>query len=148
MTQAGRNSSPDPGDNNRLPREKILRGQRNFQRLFEKSTLLRSPSLHFRYRTYTNPDEKCMIGFIAPKKTFKTAVERNKAKRLMREAYRQNQQLLWSSVNQANIGLHGAFICIKKDLPYSDIERDLLSLLTKAAEKIKLTTTTGPQADQ
>lgn len=88
-----------------------------------------------------------MIGFIAPKKTFKTAVERNNTKRLMREAYRLNQQLLVSSVNQANIGLHGAFICIKKGVTYSEIEKDTLALLTKAADKINSTATTGPRAD-
>lgn len=88
-----------------------------------------------------------MIGFIAPKKTFKTAVERNKTKRLMREAYRLNQQMLLSPAEQANIGLHGAFICIKKDAAHSEIERDTLTLLSKAADRINKTATTGPQAD-
>lgn len=136
MTAKGRNSNSEKNSDNSLPKSKILRGQRNFQQLFEKSTLLNSPTLQFRYRIYTNPESKCMIGFIAPKKLYKLATDRNKVKRLMREAYRLNQHILTEVVKKASIELHGAFICKKKSPGFDEINKDLISLLQQAEQKI------------
>lgn len=119
-----------------LPRSKILRGKRNFQRLFEHSTALTSSSLQFKYRIYDNPDEQCLIGFIAPKRQFKRAVERNKMKRLLREAYRLNQHPLQSLFELHTFGFHGAFIATKKLYTYSMVESEMIPLLEKARTRL------------
>lgn len=131
-----------------LPRSKILRGKKNFQRLFEKSTVLKSNSLHFRYRLYQNPDEGCFVGFIAPKKKMRGAVQRNRAKRLMREAYRLNQTYLQDIFKENIIGFHGAFIANKSILTYSEIENDVKKILTELRERLlKATSTKATKAD-
>lgn len=119
-----------------LPRSKILRGKRNFQRLFEKSTVLTSTSLQFKYRIYDNPDEQCLIGFIAPKRQFKRAVDRNKAKRLLREAYRLNQHPLQSLFDRQTFGFHGVFIATKKLKNLSMVESEMIPLLEKARTRL------------
>lgn len=112
-----------------LPRSKILRGRRNFQRLFDKSTVLTSDSIQFRYRLYNDPSEGCYVGFIAPKKTIRGAVQRNKAKRLMREVYRIHQDLLQDLFSTNKFGFHGAFLARKSGLTFSQIKKDMVPVL-------------------
>ncbi|MDX1590921.1 MAG: ribonuclease P protein component [Balneolaceae bacterium] len=120
-----------------LPRSKILRGRRNFQRLFEKSTVLNSDTLQFRYRLYDDPNEGCYIGFIAPKKLFKGAVKRNKAKRLLREVYRIHQYMIQDLLIENQFGFHGAFLALKTGLSYQDVKRDMLPILSKVRAKLE-----------
>ncbi len=89
-----------------------------------------------------------MIGFIAPKKLYKLATERNKAKRLMREAYRLNQHLLAEVVEKNSVELHGAFICKKASPTFEEINKDLVSLLQQAGEKILTYVNRGFRADK
>lgn len=114
-----------------LPRSKILRGRKNFQRLFEKSTVLNSRSLQFRYRIYPEPEEGCSIGFAAPKKSIPKAVKRNRVKRLLREAYRTHQSYLQDLFLEKNIGFHGLFLAKNSDLSFTEIEDEMISLLSQ-----------------
>ncbi|NBC03484.1 MAG: hypothetical protein GVY20_07235 [Bacteroidetes bacterium] len=112
-----------------LPRSKILRGRRNFQRLFEKSTVLTSDSIQFRYRLYNDPSEGCLIGFIAPKKIIPGAVQRNKAKRLMREVYRIHQDFVQDLFSSKQFGFHGAFLARKAGLSFGQVQEEMLPML-------------------
>ena len=72
----------------RLPKEMILRGRDNFQRLFAEGRGLRSGSLVIKYRVVrTSSRSGVVTAFIVPKKHGR-AVDRNRARRLMREAWR------------------------------------------------------------
>lgn len=119
-----------------LPRSKILRGRRNFQRLFTKSTVLTSDSIQFRYRLYDDPSEGCYIGFIAPKKTIRGAVQRNRAKRLMREVYRLHQDYLQDLFSNSVFGFHGVFLARQSSLTFNEIRDDMLPLLQKVRERL------------
>ena len=121
-----------------LPRSKILRGRRNFERLFEKSTVHNSDSLQLRYRYYEDPAEGCYVGFIAPKRRIRKAVRRNKIKRLMREVYRMNQHYFGEFFSEDTFGMHAVFIANKDSLTYSDISRDMIPLLNQAREKLSI----------
>jgi ribonuclease P protein component len=133
----GQNSSTDiaekPGQT--LPRSKILRGKRNFQRLFERSSVIKAPSVQFRYRIYKNPDEGCMIGFIVMKR-LGNAAKRNKIKRLIREAYRTNQHLLSDLFSNGTFGLHGVFMARHTNVTYQSIQADVVQLLEKLRETL------------
>jgi ribonuclease P protein component len=119
-----------------LPRSKILRGRRNFQRLFEKSTVLTSDSIQFRYRLYNDPSEGCLVGFIAPKKTIPGAVQRNRAKRLMREVYRIHQYFVEDLFSSKRFGFHGAFLARKAGLSFSQVQKEMLPLLQEVRDKL------------
>lgn len=120
-----------------LPRSKILRGRINFQRLFEKSTVLNSNSLQFRYRIYNNPNEGYMIGFAAPKKIIAKATRRNRLKRIMKEVYRTRQSYL-SDLFESNVfGFHGLFMAKRENLTFAEIEDEMVSLLMKTKSRLE-----------
>ncbi len=120
-----------------LPRRKILRGRRNYQRLFEKSTVLNSNSLQFRYRIYQNPDEGCFIGFIAPKKKIRGVVKRNRVKRLLREVFRTHQNYVQELFSGKTFGLHGVFIANRPDVTFAEIREDMVPILENLQDRLR-----------
>ena len=84
-----------------LPKEEKLKSKKQITQLFANGqfvskyplTLIYSPN-HF---TTTSP---ITVGFSVSKKKFKTAVARNKIKRLMRECYRLQKPTLTTSLNK------------------------------------------------
>lgn len=119
-----------------LPRSKILRGKKNFQRLFEKSTVLNSASIQFRYRIYTDTNEGCKVGFAVPKRKIAKAVDRNRTKRLMREVYRHQQAHLSDLFEYNTFGFHGLFLANRPELSYTEIEADMVPILSKTRERL------------
>ncbi|WP_233505463.1 ribonuclease P protein component [Rhodohalobacter sp. SW132] len=119
-----------------LPRSKILRGKLNFQRLFERSSVIKQSPLLCRYRIDSNIDSRSMFGFIAPKKVFRRAVDRNRTKRLLREAFRLNQHLLPESVRNNKIGFHAVFIATGNNLSFSDTEKRMISILNEISRRL------------
>lgn len=71
------------------------------------------------------------------KRRFKHAVDRNRAKRQLREAYRLNKHLLLGALPEGK-GLHIAFLWLS-DRPVSSrqINSRLTNLLTRIAEKMR-----------
>lgn len=131
-----RNSPQSSKTDFSLPRSKILRGQKNFKRLFEKSTVLNSDSIQFRYRIYPDSNEGCQIGFAAPKKKIPKAVQRNRVKRILREVYRHQQAHLTDLFDQKTFGFHGLFLANRPDLSYHSIEADMIPVLQKTRERL------------
>jgi len=113
-----------------LSRGKILRGKRNFQRLFQQSSVIKAPGVHLRYRMYDDPSEGCFIGFIVAKKIGK-AVTRNKLKRLLREVYRTHQHLLSDLFLSNAFGFHGVFMIQKRDVTFRSLEGEMIPMLEK-----------------
>ena len=70
-----------------------------------------------------------------PKKRLKHAVDRNRVKRQLREAYRRNKQLLHDGLPQ-DYRLLVAFIWLSDELsPTSEVEERMVRLLKKIAAK-------------
>lgn len=119
-----------------LPRARILRGRKNFQQLFDQeATLFREEYVNLRFRVYAGDEPECLMGFIVPRKLGK-AVRRNRAKRLLREAYRINQHLISDPVSSRVLCFHGAFMANQIDLTFEKTERDVVELLTKTRNYI------------
>lgn len=68
-------------------------------------------------------------GFSAPSKNFKKAVHRNRIKRLIKEAYRLNQQQLNEYVSLQRIRLDIFFIYTGKDLPDQELVTGKISVV-------------------
>ncbi len=72
-------------------------------------------------------------GFSVSKKIFKRAVKRNRIKRLMREAYRLNKQLLPVLAEKQQIAVF--FIFIGKELPsFAQVEKAMKKALYRLAD--------------
>lgn len=130
---------------NSLPRSKILRGKRNFERLFKQSSVLHSPSLQFRYHLLEDTANEIQIGFIAPKRIMKKAVSRNKTKRRLRESYRTHQHILTDFISDHPGGVHGIFISKKENIPFRDINPEVEQLLVELTKKIRSRRTRNAQ---
>jgi ribonuclease P protein component len=107
---------------NRFPKSSRLRGQKKIQELFKRGSsfyfnafrmvVLKSPSQHGKHE----------VVFTVSKRNFKKAVNRNRIKRLLKEAYRLNQQKI-SSLPK----LQMAYIYTSNELPdFRQMEEQLL----------------------
>ena len=113
-----------------------MRGRRNFERLFEKSTVVNNQSIQFRYRHYSDPSEGCLIGFIAPKKRIKSAVKRNRVKRVLREAYRLHQGYFQDLFSHKRFGFHAVFMANRDNISYQEAEADMIPILIQVRKKL------------
>lgn len=72
------------------------------------------------------------------KKKFKRAVERNRVKRLVREAYRLNKSQLVDVARSENKQIEIAFLYLKSELPiYEEIEKAMLKALSVLTDKLQ-----------
>ena len=73
-----------------------------------------------------------------PKRNFKRAVDRNRIKRLVREAYRHNKYILWPPGKKAGCIyplLIGLIYTAKVHLDYEEVERKIILILQQLLEK-------------
>lgn len=108
----------------KLPKKRILRKNKEFQKVYRYGH-----SYADRYLVlyvFSSPAEGPKVGFAAGKK-LGNAVTRNRVKRLLREAYRLNQDMLKSRHCLLLVGRKAA-----TDVKYSVIEKSFRSLARKA----------------
>lgn len=79
----------------------------------------------------TPPELKILVAIA--KKKFKKAVDRNRVRRLIREAYRLNKHLLLEPLNASACSLHIGFVYIgnKADITYMEIEKQMIGCLER-----------------
>ncbi len=85
--------------NQSLGKSKKLKGKTTIARVFKEGNSLRKGPLRIVYLINQDKSESSehQMGFVAPKRFIKKAVDRNKMKRLMRESYRLQQELIQTS---------------------------------------------------
>ena len=66
-----------------------------------------------------------------PKKRFKHAVDRNRVKRQIREAYRQHKQLLWEGMAENQEMLVGFIWLSDRHYPTKEVESRVVKILEK-----------------
>lgn len=82
--------------------------------------------------------EPAAILISVPKKRLHHAVDRNRMKRQVREAYRQNKHPLRTALAASNKHLHIAFICITdKPVESRMVRKAVTKALVRLEEKIK-----------
>ena len=73
-----------------------------------------------------------------PKKRFRHAVDRNRMKRLVREAYRLNKHILWNALQEKNFRLAIAFVCITDTLPtFRSVNKSMRTALISIGERVE-----------
>lgn len=122
-----------------LPKADILRGRTNFQRLFEGSATVYSEkciSIRFQFFAGSKPD--CKMGFIAAKR-LGTATQRNRARRLLKEAYRLHRQPLSEVLTTASVALHGVLIAKTVQMDFHTVEIEVISLINRVVNDLHST---------
>ena len=112
----------------RFPKSEKLKSQKTIELLFEEGKSVSKFPIKLFYISSKN-SEKTKAGFTVPKKSFKKAVDRNRIKRQVREAYRLQKHLLKLD-NGVEFALFFLYIG-KEKLPYAKIEAAMKSLLKK-----------------
>lgn len=124
--------------NNTFPKSQHLCGEKRIAELFTHGEAFIAYPLRVVYILQPKTDNEPMSVMVSvPKKRFKRAVKRNQLKRLIREAYRLNKQLLTEILEEKQLQIHIAFNYISNDeLDFATIEKKMKQALGKLVEKI------------
>lgn len=118
-------------------KEEKLKSRKLIGQLFEEGeSISKFPLRIFYLKVEHSSKYSIQATFSAPKKKFKKAVDRNRIKRLMREAYRKNKHLLYDAINEKYIIMF-TFID-ENEHKYVEIEEKMIVLLKKLIDKTKL----------
>jgi len=112
----------------RFPKSEKLKSRKTIELLFEEGKSVSKFPIKLFYIPVKN-SEKTQAGFTVPKRNFHKAIDRNRIKRQVREAYRLQKHLLKLD-NGAEFALFFLYIG-KEKLPYTKIEKAMKSLLKK-----------------
>ena len=78
-----------------------------------------------------------MVMISVGKRHFRHAVDRNRAKRQIREAYRLHKHVLWDALNSQGTHLHMAFVWLSDEpVPSEQVETAVTKLLQIISEKL------------
>ena len=119
------------------PNNEKLKSHKTIDLLFsEGKSISKYPlRLVFVENTDENNLEKVLMGVSVSKKYFKRAVDRNYFKRVLRECYRLNQNLLKDNIQTPYAFMF--FYQTKEKLSYQEIEEKTIQLFQKFSETIK-----------
>lgn len=115
-----------------FPKAEHLCGKTEFQLLFNEGKAYYAPFLTLLVRKVDAPEFSVRVGVVVPKKKFHHAVDRNRMKRLLREAYRLHKPSLYAAFEGADFAYTLLFIYTDKVLrPFPDVSQDVGLLLSK-----------------
>ncbi len=119
------------------PKNEKLKSQKTIDLLFSKGKSVSKYPLRLVYveNTDENNSEKVLMGVSVSKKYFKKAVDRNYFKRVLRECYRLNQDLLKENLEKPYAFMF--FYQTKEKLSYQEIEEKTIQLFQKFNETVK-----------
>ena len=117
-----------------FPRKEKLKSKKQIDALFEKGISVNNFPIKMLFLTTAFSDgTKTKAMFVVPKRNIRSAVKRNRVKRILREAYRLNRQDTFNNI-EGNFAL--AILYLGKEMPdYALIEKKMIGLLEKFLKK-------------
>lgn len=119
------------------PKNEKLKSHKTIDRLFSEGKSVSKYPLRLVYVENSDEQnsEKVLMGVSVSKKYFKRAVDRNYFKRVLRECYRLNQDLLKENLEKPYALMF--FYQTKEKLSYQEIEEKTIQLFQKFKETVK-----------
>ena len=122
-----------------LNRKEKLKSRKVIQKLFKEGKSFSNFPLRVIYLPVENQDSNLKAGFTVSTKHFKKAVDRNRVRRLMREAYRLQKNNLVNELAKADSQIAVFFIYTSADLPDYKMIFEKVGTALDRIEKIILT---------
>ncbi|MBT8281346.1 MAG: ribonuclease P protein component [Muriicola sp.] len=112
-----------------FPKEEKLKHEKQIQEVFAKGSSVTVFPIKLLYLKLEKDDCGFKAGFSVPKRNFKSAVARNRGKRLLREAYRLNKHRIFNKTEGSYALM---FLYLGKELSsFPDVEKNMRSVLSK-----------------
>ncbi len=112
-----------------FPKKEKLKSKKRIAQLFEEGRAITNYPIKLIYLETMGQASKIQAGVAVPKKNFKSAVARNRIKRLLREAYRLNKAVVFNNTQDEFAFL---FLYLGKEKPtFLEVESKMKSLLQK-----------------
>jgi ribonuclease P protein component len=118
----------------KFPKKEKLKSESLIREIFEEGKSITSYPLKLIYLDIKIPVKtKIQCGVTVPKRNFKSAVKRNRIKRLLRESYRLNKEEIFNNIEGSFAFL---FLYLGKDMPqYEEVEKNMRIILQKFLKK-------------
>jgi len=117
------------------PKKEKLKSTKTIDLLFSEGKSVYKFPLRLVYIPVLNSNEKLKFGVSVSKKHFKKAVERNYFKRVLRECYRLNKNLILDHLDQPYAIMF--FYQTKERLTYEEINTKTIQLFEKFISQLK-----------
>jgi len=120
--------------NQSFPTLEKLKSKKLLDELFTSGKKLNEYPIKLVYKQLNFEDDVLFkAGVSVPKRNFKKAVDRNRIKRLLREAYRLNKHLIHGEFNKKYVCM---FLYLGKEMPtFELLNTKMIHLLNKLVEK-------------
>lgn len=120
------------GDDYKFYEAERVKGKKRIDALFSKGEAFLTYPFRVSYLLYESENNGASVLISIPKKRIKSAVKRNRMKRLTREAYRLNKNLLKLDFLPENYQIDIAFIYVKEELAvFEDVQQAVCKALNK-----------------
>ena len=118
-----------------FPKKEKLKSKKLIDQLFTEGKSVSSFPIKLIYiQTKLPLDVPIQAGVTVPKKNFKSAVKRNRIKRLLRESYRLNKALVF---NNSDASFAFLFLYLGNKMPdYEEVDKNLQAVLHKFKKKV------------
>lgn len=117
-------------------KEERLKSKKLIEKLYKDGTSIKAFPLRMVYvQTAHTSKFPCQVAVSVPKRNFKLAVERNRIKRLLRETYRLQKQIVYDELKEPYIFMI-SYIG-KEEKKYEEIYKKMEKLLTLFIREVK-----------
>lgn len=124
---------------NTLGKEERLKSRKLIEKLYAEGNSVKKFPLRMVYiQTEHTSYFPAQVGVSVPKRIFKLAVKRNRIKRLMRETYRLQKEIVYNNIDKPYVYMI-SYIG-KEEIKYEELYVKMEQLLTIFINKIKNTT--------
>jgi ribonuclease P protein component len=121
---------------NTLGKQERLKSKKLIEKLYSEGNSVKTFPLRMMFvQTAHTSDFPCQVGVSVAKRNFKKAPDRNRLKRLMRETYRLQKEIVYNNLEQPYVFMI-SYIG-REEIKYEELYPKMEKLLTLFVEKVK-----------
>jgi ribonuclease P protein component len=122
---------------NTLGKQERLKSKKLIEKLYAEGDSVKTFPLRMMYvQTAHTSEFPCQVGVSVAKRNYKLAVDRNRLKRLMRETYRLQKQIVYNNLDKPYVFMI-SYIG-REEIKYEDLYLKMEKLLTLFIDKVKV----------